>query len=104
MKPWKEELVAAFHKGDEARARALVAQQGAQPRKLRALLEAMLEDPDALVRQTAAFALGELGEPRAPSASSNNWPWKKRVVITMASLSRQSSPRRSGDSRTQALG
>jgi len=61
MNPWKEELVAAFHKGDEARARALVAQQGAQPRKLRALLEAMLEEPDAIVRQTAAFALGELG-------------------------------------------
>jgi hypothetical protein len=61
MNPWQEELVAAFHKGDEARARALVAQQGPQPRKLRTLLEAMLEDPDALVRQTAAFALGELG-------------------------------------------
>jgi len=61
MNPWKEELVAAFHKGDEAQARALVAQQGTQPRKLRTLLEAMLADPDALVRQTAAFALGELG-------------------------------------------
>jgi hypothetical protein len=59
MKQWKEALVAAFHSGDEARARALVAQHGAQPRKTRALLEAMLEDPDALVRQTAAFALGE---------------------------------------------
>jgi hypothetical protein len=61
MNPWKEELVAAFHKGDEARARALVAQQSAQPRKLRALLKAMFEAPDALVRQTAAFVLGELG-------------------------------------------
>ncbi len=61
MKPWKEELVAAFHNGDEARARTLVSQHGAPPRKLRTLLEAMLEEPDALVRQTAAFALGELG-------------------------------------------
>jgi hypothetical protein len=61
MNPWKEELVAAFHKGDEARARALVARCGAQPRKARAQLEAMLEEPDAIVRQTAAFALGELG-------------------------------------------
>jgi hypothetical protein len=60
MKQWTEGLVAAFHSGDEARARALVAQHGAQPRKLRAQLEAMLEDPDALVRQAAAFALGEL--------------------------------------------
>jgi hypothetical protein len=61
MQQWKEELVAVFHSGDEARARTLVAQCGAQPRKTRALLEVMLEDPDALVRQTAAFALGELG-------------------------------------------
>jgi hypothetical protein len=61
MKQWKEKLVTVFHSGDEARARAMVAQCGAQPRKIRALLEIMLEDADALVRQTAAFALGELG-------------------------------------------
>jgi hypothetical protein len=61
MNQWKQELVAVFHSGDEARARAMVAQCSAQPRKTRALLEVMLEDADALVRQTAAFALGELG-------------------------------------------
>jgi hypothetical protein len=33
----------------------------AQPRKARSLLEGMLKDPDALVRQAAAFGLGELG-------------------------------------------
>jgi hypothetical protein len=56
---WRDELVAAFHEGDETRARALVSQLGA--RKARPLLEDMLEDLDARVRQAAAFGLGELG-------------------------------------------
>lgn len=51
-------LVEAYHQGDEARARECVQQLGAQPR---AVLEAMLEEPDAIVRQAAAFGLGELG-------------------------------------------
>jgi hypothetical protein len=56
---WRNELVEAFNEGDEARARALISQLGA--RKARPLLEDMLEDPGALVRQVAAFGLGELG-------------------------------------------
>jgi HEAT repeat protein len=56
---WRDELVAAFKEGDEFRARAQVSRLGA--RKARPLLEAMLEDPDAVVRQAAAFGLGELG-------------------------------------------
>jgi hypothetical protein len=59
VKQWRNELVGAFKYGEETRARALVFQPG--PRKARALLESMLEDPDALVRQAAAFGLGELG-------------------------------------------
>ncbi len=56
---WRNDLVAAFKEGDEARARAQVSQLDA--RKARPLLEAMLEDRDAVVRQAAAFGLGELG-------------------------------------------
>ncbi|ATB31351.1 HEAT repeat domain-containing protein [Melittangium boletus] len=56
---WRNELIAAFSEGDEARTRAWVSQLGA--RKARPLLEAMLDDPDAAVRQAAAFGLGELG-------------------------------------------
>jgi HEAT repeat protein len=59
VKQWQDALVAAYKDGEEARARSLVLQSG--PRKARALLEAMLEDSDALVRQAAAFGLGELG-------------------------------------------
>ncbi|HYO66219.1 MAG TPA: hypothetical protein VEU33_09070 [Archangium sp.] len=51
-------LVDAYHQGDEARIREWVRQLGAQ---LRAVLEVMLENPDAVVRQAAAFGLGELG-------------------------------------------
>lgn len=56
---WRNELIEAFNEGDESRARAQVSQLGA--RKARPLLEAMLEDPDAAVRQAAAFGLGEMG-------------------------------------------
>ncbi|EPX63989.1 hypothetical protein D187_005122 [Cystobacter fuscus DSM 2262] len=56
---WRNALISAFHEGDEARARTQVTQFGA--RKARPRLEAMLEDPDAAVRQAAAFGLGELG-------------------------------------------
>ena len=56
---WRTEFVDAFNEGNEARARALVSQLGA--RKARSLLEELLEDPDARVRQAAAFGLGELG-------------------------------------------
>jgi hypothetical protein len=56
---WRNEFLEAFSEGNEARARAQVSQLGA--RKARPLLEAMLEDPDAIVRQAAAFGLGELG-------------------------------------------
>jgi HEAT repeat protein len=52
-------LIEALREGDEARARAQVTQLGAH--KARPLLEAMLEDADAAVRQAAAFGLGELG-------------------------------------------
>jgi hypothetical protein len=57
----RDELVDACTWGDETRARALVSTLGTQPRKAKALLEAMLKDPDAQVRQAAAFSLGELG-------------------------------------------
>ena len=57
----RDELVDACAWGEEARARALVSKLGTQPRKARALLEAMLKAPDAQVRQAAAFGLGELG-------------------------------------------
>ena len=56
---WREELVEAVNEGDEARARSLLSQFGA--RGARPQLEAMLMNPDALVRQAAAFGLGELG-------------------------------------------
>jgi HEAT repeat protein len=59
----QEELVQAVKQGDEARARVLVLQLGAGPRQVRAALEAMLEDSRGLVRQAAAFGLGELGGP-----------------------------------------
>lgn len=59
VKQWQDELVDAYRYGEEARARALVLQPG--PRKARGLLDEMLEDPDALVRQAAIFGLGELG-------------------------------------------
>ncbi|HYO65796.1 MAG TPA: hypothetical protein VEU33_06910 [Archangium sp.] len=54
----QDALVDSYHQGDEARARECLRQLGAQPR---AALEAMLENPDAVVRQAAAFGLGELG-------------------------------------------
>jgi hypothetical protein len=57
----QHELIAAVKAGDEARAEALVARLATQPRKARALLEAMLAAPDALARQAAAFGLGVLG-------------------------------------------
>jgi hypothetical protein len=56
---WRNGFLQAFSEGDEARARAQVSQLGA--RKARPVLEAMLEDLDAVVRQAAAFGLGELG-------------------------------------------
>jgi len=59
MGQWQEELVEAVNEGDEARARSLLSQPDA--RRARSLLEAMLAHPDALVRQAAAFGLGELG-------------------------------------------
>jgi hypothetical protein len=57
----RNELVAAVKQGDELRARILVLEAGVDARQVRALLEAMLEDPDSRVRQAAAFGLGELG-------------------------------------------
>lgn len=56
----KEALVQAVKDGDEARARELVAMLGFGARQVRGVLEAMLEEPDALVKQAAAFGLGEL--------------------------------------------
>lgn len=61
MEQLQDELVDAFFWGEEDRARGLISRLGMQPRKARALLEAMLKDPDARVRQAAAFGLGELG-------------------------------------------
>jgi hypothetical protein len=69
VEQWRSELVKALKYGEEERARVLVAQPG--PRKARALLEAMQEDTDALVRQAAAFGLGELGG--AASARRLEW-------------------------------
>jgi hypothetical protein len=57
----QDELILAVKQGDEVRARTLVAQLGSGPRRVRAVLEAMLEDPRGLVRQAAAFGLGVLG-------------------------------------------
>jgi len=61
MEKLKDELVEACAWGEESRARALVSRLGEQPRKAGALLESMLEAPDARVRQAAVFGLGELG-------------------------------------------
>jgi len=61
MEQVRNKLVEAFSWGDEPQARLLVAQLATQPRKARALLETMLQDSDAQVRQAAAFGLGELG-------------------------------------------
>ena len=57
----REQLVDAVGQGDEPRARRLVPQLGATPRQVRIVLEAMLEDPEPLVRQAGALGLGELG-------------------------------------------
>src|SRR5437868_9047581 len=54
-------LVQAVKEGDETGARSLVPQLGVGPRQVRTALEAMLEDSDSLVRQAAAFGLGEIG-------------------------------------------
>ncbi|MCY1080959.1 HEAT repeat domain-containing protein [Archangium lansingense] len=56
----RDELVDACSWGEEDRAREVVSRFGMEPRA-RALLEAMLEEPDALIRQAAAFGLGVLG-------------------------------------------
>jgi PAS domain-containing protein len=56
---WQQELVDACKYGEETRAGALVTQLGA--RTARPLLEDMLTNPDARVRQAAAFGLGTLG-------------------------------------------
>lgn len=61
IKQWQQELVDACKYGDESQARALITQLDTQSRKARAVLESMLADSDALVRQAAAFGLGELG-------------------------------------------
>lgn len=58
---FQDELLDAVKDGDEARAQALVSRLAVQPRKARAVLEAMLADPHALMRQAAAFGLGVLG-------------------------------------------
>jgi hypothetical protein len=57
----RAQLVQAVKAGDETGARSLIPQLGAGPRQVRAILEAMLKDPDSLMRQAAAFSLGELG-------------------------------------------
>lgn len=54
-------MVEAVGEGDETRARALVRELNAQPRRARPLLEAMLDHEDARVRQAGAFGLGALG-------------------------------------------
>jgi HEAT repeat protein len=57
----RDQLVDAVKQGDEPRARRLVPLLGGTPRQVRTVLEAMLEDPESLVRQAGAFGLGELG-------------------------------------------
>ncbi|WP_224244485.1 hypothetical protein [Hyalangium gracile] len=57
----QEELVRMFKLGDEAQVRSLMRQLGSGPRQVRAALETMLTHTDGLVRQAAAFGLGELG-------------------------------------------
>lgn len=64
MARWQSELVDAFHWGEEARARGLVATMRAtRSREAKAVLDEMLESPEGKVRQAAAFALGEWGGP-----------------------------------------
>src|SRR5688500_1325846 len=57
----RDELVDACAWGEEVRARELMSKLSTQPRKVKILLESMLKEPDAQVRQAAAFCLGELG-------------------------------------------
>jgi hypothetical protein len=57
----RTQLVQAVKDGDETVARSLIPQLGSGPRQVRAALEAMLEDSNSLVRQAAAFGLGEMG-------------------------------------------
>jgi hypothetical protein len=57
----QEELVEEFKFGNEERVRALMSQLGKGPKQVRSVLESMLESPESLVRQAAAFGLGELG-------------------------------------------
>src|SRR3954449_12004401 len=57
----RDEMVQAFKWGEEDRVRSLIPQLGTGAKQIRAALEAMLEAPDSLVRQAAAFGLGELG-------------------------------------------
>jgi hypothetical protein len=59
--PWQDELVEAFHQGNEEQARALAQQVRAQSRQARAMFETMLSAQEARVRQAAAFGLGVLG-------------------------------------------
>ena len=62
LEQWQSELVDAFHRGEQERARTLVAAlREAQPRRVQSVLERMLQSPDGKVRQTAVFGLGELG-------------------------------------------
>lgn len=64
MAQWRSELVDAFHWGEEARVRTLVATwREARPREAKAALEKMLESPEGKVRQAAALALGVWGGP-----------------------------------------
>ncbi|WP_147332904.1 HEAT repeat domain-containing protein [Archangium gephyra] len=60
MEQLRDELVDACSWGEEDRAREVVSRFGVEPRA-RAMLEAMLEEPDGLVRQAAVFGLGVLG-------------------------------------------
>ncbi len=57
----REELVDAIKFGEEERARRLLSQLDLEPWGARAMVEAMLEDEDSLVRQAAVFGLGEFG-------------------------------------------
>jgi hypothetical protein len=57
----QDELVRLVKLGDEAQARTLIPQLGTGLRQIRAVLQAMLESPEGLVRQAAVFGLGELG-------------------------------------------
>jgi hypothetical protein len=59
----QEELVREFRFGNEEQVRSLLSQLGKGTRQIRAALEAMLDAPESLVRQVAAFGLGELGGP-----------------------------------------